>query len=187
MKSTAPAFMSCHLKNTIRKKERERGQGEEGRKKSMAQSFSFCLLQSVIEMENQMNGEQIIVLSIFPGCPTRVSGEWSRGRDMTRTKCEIEQLGGNKSVLTTKSDQHVPGATCISPLRVCLQAERADWRIFISYPSLLMSLSNISLRNFSGNVKVSLDDHCCHCSTVITWLEDTCCGKATDLDELKML
>lgn len=57
-------------------KEREReGKGKKGEKKSMAQSFSFCLLQSVIEMENQMNGEQIIVLSIFPGCPTRVSGE----------------------------------------------------------------------------------------------------------------
>lgn len=29
---------------------------------------------------------------------------------MTRTKCEIEQLGGNKSALTTKSDQHVAAA-----------------------------------------------------------------------------
>lgn len=26
---------------------------------------------------------------------------------MMRTKCEIEQQGGNKSVLTSKSDQHV--------------------------------------------------------------------------------
>lgn len=128
-------------KHHQKERERERGQREEGRKKSMAQSFSFCLLQSVIEMENQMNGEQIIVLSIFPGCPTRVSGEWSRGRDMTRTKCEIEQLGGNKSVLTTKSDQHVPGATCIPPSqRRIVQNEEYSSH----YPSLLMSLSDIS-------------------------------------------
>lgn len=40
-----------------------------------ASIFSFCFLQSVIEMENQMNGKQIIVLSIFPACPTRVSAE----------------------------------------------------------------------------------------------------------------
>lgn len=77
------------------------------KKKINAAIFSFCLLQSVIEMENQMNGKQIIVLSIFPACPTRVSAEWSWVGDMTRTKCEIEQLGGNKSALTTKSDQHV--------------------------------------------------------------------------------
>lgn len=65
---------SCHFTGkTLSERERERGRREE--KKSMAHSFSFCLLQSVIEMENQMNGEQIIVLSIFPGCPTRVSGE----------------------------------------------------------------------------------------------------------------
>lgn len=51
--------------------ERRRG----GRKKINGAIFSFCLLQSVIEMENQMNGKQIIVLSIFPACPTRVSAE----------------------------------------------------------------------------------------------------------------
>lgn len=150
---------SCHVTRKTpseRKKERERTKGRR-EKKSMMQSFSFCLLQSVIEMENQMNGEQIIVLSIFPGCPTRVSGEWSQGRDMTRTKCEIEQLGGNKSVLTTKSDQHVPGATCISPS----QRQSVQNQEYSShYPSFLMSLSDISRINFSRNVKVSLNGHC---------------------------
>lgn len=100
-------------------------------KKINAAIFSFCLLQSVIEMENQMNGKQIIVLSIFPGCPTRVSAEWSWVGDMTRTKCEIEQLGGNKSALTTKSDQHVAAASG-SLLGICSKAVYNKWGIFIS-------------------------------------------------------
>lgn len=98
----------------------ERGQKK---KKINGAIFSFCLLQSVIEMENQMNGKQIIVLSIFPACPTRVSAEWSWVGDMTRTKCEIEQLGGNKSALTTKSDQHVAAAGS-SHFRICPGAVR---------------------------------------------------------------
>lgn len=113
-------------------------------KKIDAAIFSFCLLQSVIEMENQMNGKQIIVLSIFPACPTRVSAEWSWVGDMTRTKCEIEQLGGNKSALTTKSDQHVAAAGS-SPFTPRLKAVHTKWGIFISLLLHLILLSNIFL------------------------------------------
>lgn len=111
-------------------------------KKINASIFSFCFLRSVIEMENQMNGKQIIVLSIFPACPTRVSAEWSWVWDMTRTKCEIEQLGGNKSALTTKSDQHVAAAGS-APFRICPKAVSTKWRIFLSLLSHLTTPSNI--------------------------------------------
>lgn len=64
---------------------------------------------------------------------------------MTRTKCEIEQLGGNKSALTTKSDQHVAAAGG-SPFRICPKAVYNKWRIFISLLLHLILLSNIILR-----------------------------------------
>lgn len=130
-------------------------------KKINAAIFSFCLLQSVIEMENQMNGKQIIVLSIFPACPTRVSAEWSWVGDMTRTKCEIEQLGGNKSALTTKSDQHVAAAGS-SPFRICPKAVHTKWGIFISLLLRLILLSNIILRFQTGSQGHSFY-YCCHC------------------------
>lgn len=96
-----------------------------------------------------MNGKQIIVLSIFPACPTRVSAEWSWVGDMTRTKCEIEQLGGNKSALTTKSDQHVAAAGS-SPFRICPKAVYTKWGIFISLLLHLILLSNIILKSPDG-------------------------------------
>lgn len=130
-------------------------------KKINAAIFSFCLLQSVIEMENQMNGKQIIVLSIFPACPTRVSAEWSWVGDMTRTKCEIEQLGGNKSALTTKSDQHVAAAGS-SPFRICPKAVYTKCGIFISLLLHLILLSNIILRVQTGS-QGHWCYYCCHC------------------------
>lgn len=63
---------------------------------------------------------------------------------MTRTKCEIEQLGGNKSALTTKSDQHVAAAGS-SPFRICPKAVYTKWGNI----HLIIVALNIAIKYYS--------------------------------------
>lgn len=76
---------------------------------------------------------------------------------MTRTKCEIEQLGGNKSVLTSESDQHVGRAgTPPPPTEPVPEQNRRNGEYSSHYRPLLMSLSNITLRNSPGKIQGQL-------------------------------
>lgn len=62
---------------------------------------------------------------------------------MTRTKCEIEQPGGNKSGLTTRSDQRVAAASG-GPASACPGAVRTKWGIFSSLQLHLMLPSDVN-------------------------------------------